>query len=101
MGIKVKDKTGVMKSIQFANHQSVAKINLKENKCRLPMKLDRGWNYLNIDLENVVSKAFGASYEHTRTITIKAQCRIWRVYFQNREYADVELPKLLRMSGGQ
>ena len=96
--IEVYDTNGALKTITFGNHQSVIRIQPTAGECRLPMSLTPSWNYLNIDLHDIVAKAFGASYSHCRAVTISAHCAVWKVYFQDRPRADSELPPSLAIS---
>ena len=96
--IEVYDTNGARKTITFGNHQSVIRIQPAAGECRLPMTLQASWNYLNIDLADVVQKAFGVGYAHCRAVTVSAHCAVWKVYFQDRPHAESELPKSLQIS---
>ena len=96
--IDVYDVNGAQKHITFGNHQSVIRIQPKAGECRLPMTLKASWNYLNIDLQDIVQMAFGVGYSHCQTVTISAHCAVWKVYFQDRPHAESELPESLQIS---
>lgn len=96
--VEAYDVNGAAKTLTFGNHQSVVRIQPKEGICRLPMTLRQSWNHINIDLEDVISKAFGVGYSHTRSVSIHAHCAVWKVYFQDRVHTEAELPAHLKIS---
>ncbi|KAJ1407587.1 hypothetical protein B484DRAFT_309359, partial [Ochromonadaceae sp. CCMP2298] len=63
----------------------------------VPLEIQEGWQYLCIDLEDLLANAFGASYAMCREVTVCGSCRLSKLYFQSQMYADVELPKFLRV----
>ena len=98
MQLEVYDTNGALKTMTFGNHQSVIRIQPQAGECRLPMSLKPSWNYLNIDLQDIIEKAFGVGFSHCHSITISAHCAVWKVYFQDRPHAESELPKSLQIS---
>lgn len=41
--------------------------------------------------------AFNKTYLECKNITISGSCRINKVYFQSKNYSDIELPPFLRV----
>lgn len=86
----------------MSNNQSVTRIDRDPDKgggtCTLPMILKPGWNYLNIDLETLLSSAFGTEFDKCTSVTVIADCRVSRLFFQKRAYADIELPDNIRLA---
>ena len=52
---------------------------------------------LYCSLQNVLQSAFGADFGSVERIKVKAQCRIWRIFFQSRPHAHIELPESLQL----
>ena len=50
----------------------------------MPLTLKNGWNRLSIDLEDIVRRAFGTSHQTATRVRIHANCRLAKVYFQDR-----------------
>lgn len=61
------------------------------------MIMGPSWQYINLDLVDMVDRAFGTLFVSCRSVRISGTCRLSKVYLQDREYADVELPTLLRL----
>jgi hypothetical protein len=91
------DDTGEMKTIVITNKASF--ITADRQSCKLPLQIEEGWQHLCIDLEDLLANAFSASFSSCREVTVCGSCRLSKVYFQSQRYADVELPKFLRVLG--
>ena len=48
-------------------------------------------------LQNVLQSAFGVGLSYVQRIKVKAQCRVWRIFFQSRPHAHIELPESLQL----
>lgn len=59
----------------------------------------REWNYLCLDLPAVFDAAFGRVYNYVRRITITSACRVGRVFMEDKQYADGQLPAWMRAGG--
>ena len=64
----------------------------------MPMVARVGWNYFNIDIETLWSSAFGRQFQEVTHVTIRAECTLWKTFFQARPYSDIELPDKLRLA---
>lgn len=91
------DDTGEMKTITITNKASF--ITADRQNCKLPLEIEDGWQHLCIDLEDLLANAFSATFATCREVTVCGSCRLSKLYFQSRKYADVELPKHLRVLG--
>ncbi|XP_068177195.1 cilia- and flagella-associated protein 20-like [Antennarius striatus] len=60
--------------------------------CTMPLRLDDGWNRLQLNLSEYTRKVYGTNYVEMLRIQIHANCRIRRVYFTDRLYSEDELP---------
>ena len=58
----------------------------------MPLRLEDGWNQVQISLPDFVRKTYGTNYVETLRVQIHGNCRIRRIYFSDRIYAEDELP---------
>lgn len=93
--VTVVDHEKRIRKLVASNKQSMARV--KAYECSMPLTLKKGWNYVCLDLPDLTQRAFGTQYQRTKNVTLRANCRVLRVYFQDRRYEDVELPAFLRV----
>ena len=89
------DDTGEMKNIEITNKASF--ITADRRSAKLPLQIEDGWQFLCIDLEDLLANAFSSTFAACKEITVCGSCRLSKVYFQSVLYSDVELPKFLRV----
>ncbi|XP_014474496.1 PREDICTED: cilia- and flagella-associated protein 20-like [Dinoponera quadriceps] len=53
---------------------------------RIPLKLEECWNTLEINLQTLCHMAYGTDYEALLRIIVYPNCRLRRVYLQDRHY---------------
>lgn len=75
-------------SVMFV--QSVTRV--KPYICTMPMRLDEGWNQIQLNLADFTRRAYGTNYVETLRVQIHANCRVRRIYFSDRLYTEEELP---------
>ncbi len=56
------------------------------------MRLDEGWNQIQFNLADFCRRAYGTTYVETLRIQLHCSCRVRRIYFSDRLYAEEELP---------
>lgn len=66
--------------------------NINANVARIPLRLEKCWNLLEINLQTLCHKAYRTDYEALQRITIYSNCHLRRVYLQDRHYNDDETP---------
>jgi hypothetical protein len=88
------DDTGEMKSITITNRASF--ITADRKTCKVPLVIEEGWQYLCLDLEDMLANAFAASHAVCKEVMVFGSCRLSKLYFQSKLYSDVELPTYLR-----
>lgn len=95
VSLKVLDSNGNTKTIMVSNNRSTALIM----KCdvKVPLTCKDGWQYVCVDLEHILRTAFGVGYASCSEVVVSGSCKLWRVYFQEKEYADCQLPEHLRV----
>ena len=89
------DSTKQTREVIFSNKRSVVMVD--KNVCYLPIEIGEGWQYLTLDFERICMNAFGTNYVSCTECTVQGTCRLSKLFFQKREYADVELPEFLRV----
>ena len=88
--VQVLDDKNIKRRFRASNYQTTTKV--KPFICTMPMKLDDGWNQIQFNLADFTRRAYGSNYIETLRVTIHANCRLRRVYFSDRLYAEEELP---------
>ena len=72
------------------NAQSATRV--KPFICTMPMRLDEGWNQIQFNLADFCKRAYGTGYVETLRVQVHCSCRVRRIYFSDRLYAEEELP---------
>ena len=93
--VEIVDDSKQYRVFKCANTASVARIEMHE--CLLPVSVKLGWNFLNLDLEDLCQRAFGTNYLSTTQVRVYGNCRLLHVYFQDQLYSDAELPEHLKV----
>ncbi|KAH7644457.1 cilia- and flagella-associated protein 20 [Dermatophagoides farinae] len=88
--VEILDDKNVRRRFRASNFQSVTRV--KHFICSMPLRLDDGWNQIAFNLNDFCRRAYGSNYMETVRVTINANCRLRRVYFADRMYAEDELP---------
>lgn len=91
--LKVMDSSGVVRQLILTNQRST--VYCYRNVCEMPLLLGPGWQYINLDIAEIVPRAFGTQYTSCRGVQVSGTCKVSKIYFQDREYADAELPSYL------
>ncbi|XP_076760659.1 uncharacterized protein LOC143429102 [Xylocopa sonorina] len=92
--VQVTDIQNCLHNFQFTNAES-EKQNSRGVICRVKLKLETGWNKLELNLLSLTETAFRRDYAATRRIQICGNCRLRRIYFIDKHYDDQEIcPKL-------
>ena len=81
----------------FRCSNSISAVRIEMHECHMPLSLTEGWNFLNLDLEDMCQKAFGTGYLSTVQVRVHASCRLLHCYLQDRPFADAELPMHLKV----
>mmetsp|Transcript_19545 Transcript_19545/g.26839 ORF Transcript_19545/g.26839 Transcript_19545/m.26839 type:complete len:180 (-) Transcript_19545:566-1105(-) len=92
------DDTGTEIKFEFSNNNSFVSVD-KHGHCKLPLEIDFGWQYICMDLEDIVANACGTTFSICKEVTVCGSCRLLKMYFQSKRFADCELPNYLRLVG--
>lgn len=88
--IEIIDDTKSKRRFRASNYQSQTRV--KDYICTMPLKLESGWNHINLNLADFTRRAYGTNYVETSRVTVNANCRLRRIYFADRHYSEDELP---------
>jgi len=89
------DDTGEQRLISASNRNSF--VTIDKYSCTIPFVAAGGWQYVLLDLEDLLANAFGVGYDRCVEISVCGSCRLSKVYFQSKKYSDIELPSFLRV----
>ncbi|CAM9179772.1 unnamed protein product [Chrysoparadoxa australica] len=93
--IEIVDDAKKYRTFSITNHRSVAVV--EGDYAALPLQIGEGWQRLNIDLDALTQLSFRSAYLTTCAVRVCSSCRVSRIFFQDRSYSDVELPRHLRV----
>lgn len=79
------------------NNSFKAKPRVKPYICTMPLVMEDGWNYLQLDLAHWVKTCYGTNYAETQRVIINANCYLRRVYFSDKLMNEDELPPEMRI----
>ncbi|KAK6934009.1 CFA20 domain [Dillenia turbinata] len=88
--IQVLDDKNVRRRFRASNFQAVTRV--KPFICTMPLRLDEGWNQIQLNLTDFTRRAYGTNYVETLRVQVHANCRLRRIYFSDRLYSEEELP---------
>uniref|UniRef100_A0A5S6Q9J9 DUF667 domain-containing protein n=1 Tax=Trichuris muris TaxID=70415 RepID=A0A5S6Q9J9_TRIMR len=94
--VELLDSKGTTRRFRANNFQSNTRT--KPYICTIPLRLENGWNSVHFNLADFTKRAYGTNYVETSRISVHANCRLRRVYFADRIYADDELPQEFKLS---
>ncbi|KAF2323725.1 hypothetical protein GH714_036725 [Hevea brasiliensis] len=88
--IQVLDDKNVRRRFRASNFQAITRV--KPYICTMPLKMDEGWNQIQLNLADFTRRAYGTNYVETLRVQVHANCRLRRIYFSDRLYSEEELP---------
>lgn len=88
--IQVLDDKNVRRRFRASNFQGLTRV--KPFICTMPLKMDEGWNQIQLNLADLTRRAYGTNYVETLRVQVHANCRLRRIYFSDRLYSEEELP---------
>ena len=74
-----------------------SKIIINDKECTIPIKIGASWQYLSVDMKNVMKRAFGVDFNRCLEITIRGGCMVKSCYLHKEDRADVTLPTYLQV----
>jgi len=96
LDVEAMDESRVQRHIILSTRRTITMV--EGPKCELPLVLGYGWQYVCLDLRDLLHRAFGAVYYSTSKIRIHGSCRVAAAFLAEKAYSDVELPEFLRVA---
>ncbi|CAD1476903.1 unnamed protein product, partial [Heterotrigona itama] len=93
--ITILDDKDMHRRFRVSNFQSTTRV--RPFCTSMPFGLCCGWNQIQFNLADFTRRAYGTNYIETTRIQIHANCRIRRIYFADRLYAENELPEEFKL----
>ncbi|KOX78265.1 hypothetical protein WN51_10628 [Melipona quadrifasciata] len=93
--ITILDDKDMHRRFRVSNFQSTTRV--RPFCTSMPIGLCPGWNQIQFNLADFTRRAYGTNYIETTRIQIHANCRIRRIYFADRLYAEDELPEEFKL----
>ncbi|KAF9903123.1 hypothetical protein EC991_004149 [Linnemannia zychae] len=93
--VTILDDRGEKRRFRASNFQTTTRV--KPYIATMPLRMDPGWNQIQLNLADYVKRAYGTAYVETQRITIHANCRIRRIYFSDRLVPESELPAEIKL----
>ncbi|KAG7394780.1 hypothetical protein PHYBOEH_004686 [Phytophthora boehmeriae] len=63
----------------------------------LPLRLDAGWNQLQLDMVHLMQTCYNARFVHVISVQLHASCRLRRIYFAEQMLPEDQLPAEFRL----
>ncbi|ETV73753.1 hypothetical protein H257_11447 [Aphanomyces astaci] len=97
LDIEVVDDTKTYRTFHITNSRSLARV--QASACQMPLVFGKGgtWRHVCLDVHRMCLDAFGTHHVATVQVTVHATCRLLRVFFQDVDYSDAELPPMLAL----
>jgi len=98
INLKVIDGSSKLRNISISNSRST--VYIMHNECSIPLIVSSSsWQILKIDIVDILKKAFGVTLNVTTEISIEGVIKISKIYFEDLDYCDAQLPDFLRLVG--
>ncbi|KAG0005088.1 hypothetical protein BGZ80_005509, partial [Entomortierella chlamydospora] len=88
--VTILDDRGEKRRFRASNFQTTTRV--KPYITTMPLRMDPGWNQIQLNLADYTKRAYGTTYMETQRITVHANCRIRRIYFSDRLVQESDLP---------
>lgn len=95
--IEIRDNDNQLRRFQASNFLNRPRYSTSITQ--MPLRLDIGWNKIEIDLVDFTKRAYGTDYVETVGIRVNANVRLRRIFFSDRLYAENEKPEEYRLNG--
>lgn len=89
------DADNMRRRFRASNYLSAGRTSVFASS--MPLPLSAGWNHVQFNLGDFTERTYGTAYVETVRISVHANCRLRRVYFSDRLYAEDQLPDEYRL----
>eukprot|EP01094_Clydonella_sp_ATCC50884_P000894 TRINITY_DN10668_c0_g1_i1.p1 TRINITY_DN10668_c0_g1~~TRINITY_DN10668_c0_g1_i1.p1 ORF type:complete len:187 (-),score=43.67 TRINITY_DN10668_c0_g1_i1:57-545(-) len=94
--IEVVDDKLETRRFRASNFQDTTRV--KEYICTMPLRLpDTGWNYIHLNLADLVRRVYGSGFKHCVRVTVHANCHLRRVFFSDKPITEEQLPAEMKL----
>ena len=94
--VQALDSIGRTRNISIQNNRG--NIYVMNDDCAIPLVTSSpSWQILKIDIEDILMKTFGTSFNSCSRLEIQGSLKISKVYLESADYCDAQLPKCLRV----
>uniref|UniRef100_A0A1B6FQH4 CFA20 domain-containing protein n=1 Tax=Cuerna arida TaxID=1464854 RepID=A0A1B6FQH4_9HEMI len=97
--VQILDDEDMRRRFRFSTYHKETK--LSTFLTTMPLKLIPGWNIVQLNLAEFTQRAYRTMYMETLKIQVHANCRLLKVFFSDRMYADADLPSGYKLEMGQ
>jgi len=84
------DDKGTRRRFRASTYQKSTRV--KPYICTMPLHLDVGWNQVQLNLADIVKRAYGTNFAEALSVQVHSNCRLRRIYFSDKLYPEDELP---------
>nr|VZI42518.1 unnamed protein product [Spirometra erinaceieuropaei] len=67
--VQIQDDKGIRRRFRASNYQSTTRV--KPFICTMPMRLEEGWNHLQLNLTDLTKRAYGTNFVEVLRIQVK------------------------------
>lgn len=96
LSLFVQDDCGIDRTIEFSSKRSI--VQVEQNTAKIPLEIGDGWQRLCINIDDILSHSFGARLGSFIEMTLSGGCRFSKIFFQEEDFADIQLPTFLRVA---
>lgn len=93
--VEILDSNGITRRFRASNYQFKARVS--EQITTMGLRMEKGWNQVALDLNDLCRRAYGTNYAECSRVQVHACCRIRRIYFSERIFAEDELPNEFKL----
>lgn len=93
--IEIRDHENQLRRFQASNFQPNTKTNMFST--HMPLRLDAGWNKIELNLADFTHRVYGTRYVETVAIRLNANTRLRRIYFSDQLYEESQKPPEYRL----
>jgi hypothetical protein len=96
--IEAYDVNGRIRRISMENNRST--VYVLDDLCAIPLIVPSPtWQIVKIDVDDILSRCFGTGFKLFKNVLVEGALRVSKIYCENEDYCDAQLPKYLRLLG--
>ncbi|KAF8767365.1 cilia- and flagella-associated protein 20-like [Argiope bruennichi] len=88
---QLRDSKKMKRRYRFSTCRMTSKLGTLT--CHVPLHVRRGWNRIQVDLQDLTRWTYNSNYVEFLEIQIYANCRLRRIFFSDKLYNEDELPE--------